>query len=84
MVGWMYGFISRLIFFLLSDDNKISETVKSAKAPLGVEVLYETFKRWGYQTLYQEDLCWYDTWGIGLTNLDVRSKPSTDSEFKER
>ena len=67
-----------------TDDNKISETVKSAKAPLGVEVLYKTFKEWGYQTVYQEDLCWFDQWGIGLTNLEVRKMPSTSSEFKKR
>lgn len=74
--------ISALSFF--PDDNTIGDTAKTVKAPLGVEVLFGTFKEWGYQTLYQEDLCWYDRWGIGLTDLEMRGVPKGYSEFKER
>lgn len=66
------------------DDNVVTNTAKTVKAPLGVEVLYRTFKRWGYQTLFQEDLCWFDRWGVVLTDLEIRRKPSMDSEFIER
>ena len=69
---------------MLADDNAISDTAKTAKAPLGVEVLFGTFKKWGYQTLFQEDLCWYDYWGVGLTDLEVRGSPDGDDQFKER
>lgn len=73
-----------LHFFCFSDDNTIGDTAKTVKAPLGVEVLFGTFKEWGYQTLYQEDLCWYDWWGIGLTDLEVRRIPEGHTEFRKR
>ena len=69
---------------ILLDDNEISDRAKTAKDPLGVEVLFGAFSKWGYQTLFQEDLCWYDYWGIGLTDLQVRGRPDGDSEFKDR
>ena len=47
-------------------------------------MLFGAFSKWGYQTLFQEDLCWYDYWGIGLTDLQVRARPDGDSEFKDR
>jgi len=67
-----------------ADDNEISASGKNTKAPLGVEVLYGTFQKWGYQTLFQEDLCWYDIWGSALTDIEKREMPSNDTEFKER
>ena len=67
-----------------SDDNEISASGKNTKAPLGVEVLYGTFQKWGYQTLFQEDLCWYDMWGSALTDIEKRDVPSNDTEFKSR
>ena len=70
-------------FFFL-DDNEIGASGKNTKAPLGVEVLYGTFQKWGYQTLFQEDLCWYDHWGSALTDIDKREVLSNDGEFKER
>ena len=27
------------------------------------------FKKHGYQTMFQEDNCWHDSWGIVLNNL---------------
>ena len=72
------------LFHFLPDDDEISDKAKTAKEPLGVEVLFGTFKKWGYQTLFQEDLCWYDYWGIGLTDLQIRASPVEDSAFKER
>lgn len=73
-----------VLFCVFPDDNIIGDTAKTVKAPLGVEVLFGTFTEWGYQTLYQEDLCWYDRWGIGLTDLEMRGVPEEHSEFKER
>ncbi|XP_022800581.1 uncharacterized protein LOC111338367 isoform X2 [Stylophora pistillata] len=69
---------------VVKDDNILTNTVRTSKYSLGVDVLYETFQKWGYQTLFQEDLVWFDRWGIVLTDLQVRSKPTTDSEFKAR
>lgn len=72
------------IFVFFPDDNTVGDTAKTVKAPLGVEVLFGTFKEWDYQTLYQEDLCWYDRWGIGLTDLEIRRIPDGQTEFRER
>lgn len=47
-------------------------------------VLYGAFQKAGYQTLFQEDLCWYDIWGSLLTNNQKRAVPSGDAEFKSR
>ena len=68
----------------LSDDNEVSVSASNKNAPLGVEVLYGAVKKWGYQTLFQEDLCWYDIWGSALTDNERRKIPKTNSEFRER
>ena len=73
-----------ILFCVFPDDNTIGDTAKTLKAPLGVEVLFGNCKEWGYQTLYQEDLCWYDRWGIGLTDLEMRVVPKGHSEFRKR
>lgn len=39
----------------------------SQKRRNGISVLSEKFKRFGYQVLMQEDLCWYDSWGSFLS-----------------
>ena len=62
----------------------MSASGKNTKAPLGVEVLYGAFKKWGYQTFFQEDLCWYDIWGTALTDMERREMPKTNYEFKVR
>ncbi|KAK3718436.1 hypothetical protein QZH41_014430 [Actinostola sp. cb2023] len=36
---------------------------------MGINVMYEHFHKHGYQTLFQEDLCWYDTSGTLLTDI---------------
>ena len=76
--------IAQSRFSDFADDNEISASGKNTKAPLGVEVLYGTFQKWGYQTLFQEDLCWYDVWGSALTDIEKREVPSNDTEFRER
>ena len=43
----------------------------SNKLTYGVEKLFAQFKKWGYTTLFQEDSCWYDTWG---SILDPRQR----------
>ncbi|PFX11831.1 hypothetical protein AWC38_SpisGene24313 [Stylophora pistillata] len=65
------------------DDNKVTASAKNTKASLGVEVLYGTFKKWGYQTFFQEDLCWYDEWGSVLTDIEKRAVPQWNFEFRE-
>lgn len=69
---------------VVKDDNILTDTFRTSKYSLGVEVLYGTFKKWGYQTLFQEDLVWFDYWGIILTDLELRSKPTVDSGFMAR
>ena len=74
--------LTRVACFL--DDNILTDTFRTSKYSLGVEVLYGTFKKWGYQTLFQEDLVWFDYWGIILTDHELRSKPTVDSGFMAR
>ncbi|KAJ7389015.1 ligand-gated sodium channel [Desmophyllum pertusum] len=69
---------------VLKDDNEIGGKGENILAPLGTEVMYGTFQKWGYQTLFQEDLCWYDIWGIMLTEIQRRAMISGDSELKSR
>ncbi|PFX29718.1 hypothetical protein AWC38_SpisGene5490 [Stylophora pistillata] len=69
---------------VLKDDNEVNASGENTKAPLGVEVLFGAFKKWGYQTFFQEDLCWYDIWGCMLSDIEKRARPEQDSEFKER
>ena len=76
--------IDKKLSVTFSDDNKVTASAKNTKVSLGVKVLYGTFKKWGYQTLFQEDLCWYDVWGSVLTDIEKRAVPQSDSEFKER
>ena len=43
------------------------------------EKLFTIFKKAGYQTLLQEDTCWYDEWGSILTgNRKLKTKSNTD------
>ena len=76
--------INENTFVTFSDDKKVTASAKNTKASLGVEVLYGTFKKWGYQTFFQEDLCWYDEWGSVLTDIEKRAAPQLSSEFRER
>ncbi len=41
----------------------ISDTEREDTA-VGVEVLFKMFKSLGYQTMYQDDLCWTAVWGL--------------------
>ncbi|XP_031555080.1 uncharacterized protein LOC116291986, partial [Actinia tenebrosa] len=60
-----------------ANDDFLSKSA-AAQEPLGIDVLFKHFKEYGYQTMFQEDLCWYDEWGIMLDNLERKkdSKPS--------
>ena len=52
--------------------------------PLGVPVLFGKYKKSGYQTMFQEDICWFDRWGIMLTDIERRTEPSNKREFESR
>ncbi|KAJ7362121.1 hypothetical protein OS493_013212 [Desmophyllum pertusum] len=55
---------------------------KSPKRLNGISVLTERFKRFGYQTLMHEDLCWFDQWGSFFSPAYKKKlKPFTE-EFK--
>ena len=55
---------------------------KSPKRMNGINVLTQQFKRFGYQTLMHEDLCWYDEWGSFFSpDYKKKMKPYTE-EFK--
>lgn len=44
----------------------------------GLQVLYGHFRKLGYQTLLQEDSCWYDSWGTLITDNKHRENVSFD------
>lgn len=63
---------------------------KVPKRVNGISILTEKFKRFGYQTLMHEDLCWYDQWGSFLSpEYKKKVKPFTEGfksifeEFKQ-
>ncbi|KXJ27905.1 uncharacterized protein LOC110232882 [Exaiptasia diaphana] len=39
---------------------------RDAIRPVGMEKFFGTFKRAGYQTMWQEDLCWEGQWGLTI------------------
>lgn len=47
----------------------------------GIEEFFARFKKEGYTTLFQEDLCWYDDWG---SMLDPRQKVGKVQNTKTR
>ena len=55
-------FTGKLIPFAMKDKRHSVEP----------EVLFERFKRAGYQTMWQEDLCWKGIWGL-MTDLTANS-----------
>ena len=47
------------------------------------KILFSLFKESGYSTLYQEDSCWYDTWGT-LLDLTLRTNPVKDQKTRDK
>lgn len=48
-------------------------------SPVGVKKFFETFLRNGYETIYQDDLCYEESWGVRMEF----GSPSTFQEFKK-
>ncbi|KAK3747963.1 hypothetical protein QZH41_019438 [Actinostola sp. cb2023] len=67
--------------------NKEFGHLSAKHTELGINVLYDYFQTHGYQTIFQEDLCWYDRWGTMLDNIEMKggSKPTIKgwSKFKD-
>ncbi|EDO47581.1 predicted protein [Nematostella vectensis] len=60
-------------------------TANHSADSLGIQVLFSHFFERGYQTLFQEDLCWFDEWGTHLTNLRSRpDMPRTSAAYRKR
>lgn len=56
------------------------------KRHYAIDNLFGIFKKLGYQTLLQEESCWYDQWGSILTgnrNIRVNSRADKDIVWKE-
>ena len=49
---------------------EFSSEGKNAIKSLGLPVLFGEYKKAGYQTVFQGEECWYDHWGIMLTNFE--------------
>ncbi len=60
------------------------ETQNNVNQNIGINTLYDHFKRHGYHTLFQEDSCWYDRWGTVLENNIRKEKiPESMEDFKK-
>ena len=44
--------------------------MKDKTPPLNISALFGHYKRSGFQTVWQEDLCWKGIWGL-MTDLGV-------------
>ena len=56
------------------------------KRHYAVDKLFGIFKKLGYQTLLQEESCWYDQWGSILTgnrNIRINSRADKDIVWRE-
>ena len=59
--------------------RSFKEGGKSQRRINGIGVLTDRFKRFGYQTLIHEDLCWFDYWGSFLSpSYKKNLKPFTE------
>ena len=61
--------------------RRLQATEESATNHVGIDVLLGLYKRAGYQTMWQEDLCWKAGWGL-VSDLDASSW--TDLQEKTR
>ena len=50
---------------------------------IGIEDFFTSFKESGYNTLFQEDNCWYDRWGT-LLDLRYRTERVKTQETRDR
>ena len=57
--------------------------LRSQRDIIGIEDLFSLFKESGYSTLYQEDSCWYDTWGT-LLDLTLRTNHVKDQKTRDK
>ena len=62
----------------LNPDNMADD--EREKIAAGVNNLYEKFKQAGYHTVYQDDLCWTQWWGM---RMELGS-PTTWKEFSDK
>ncbi|XP_031553838.1 uncharacterized protein LOC116290865 [Actinia tenebrosa] len=62
------------------DLKDINDLPSLAKAPLGINVLYGHYKRHGYQTMFQEDMCFYDRWGCVLDGIKMKGDSKATAE----
>jgi hypothetical protein len=51
---------------------------------LGISVLFGEYKKSGYQTLFQEEGCWFDHWGLMLTDVERYPTPRRREGFAKR
>ncbi|CAB4030612.1 uncharacterized protein LOC113677807, partial [Paramuricea clavata] len=51
---------------------------------LGIPVLFGEYKKSGYQTLFQEEGCWFDHWGLMLTDVERYPTPRRREGFAKR
>ena len=57
--------------------------VRPQRDIIGIEDLFSMFKEFGYSTLFQEDNCWYDTWGT-LLDLTYRTNHVKDEKTRDK
>ena len=71
-------------FLPLGVYKEFSSKWRKSIQSLGIPVLFGEYKRSGYQTLFQEEGCWYDHWGLMLTDVERYNTPRDKSGFAKR
>ncbi|XP_031550213.1 uncharacterized protein LOC116287668 [Actinia tenebrosa] len=69
--------------------GKDADGKKQVEQPnVGMDVMYGHFQKQGYQTIFQDDLCWYDSWGTLLNDIKISGTSSPTAErwaqYKEK
>ena len=81
MISWFNAFISSSPSGVYKEFS--SKWRKSIK-PLGIPVLFGEYQKSGYQTLFQEEGCWFDLWGLMLTDVEKYPTPRFRDGFAKR
>ncbi|XP_028416001.1 uncharacterized protein LOC114539557 isoform X2 [Dendronephthya gigantea] len=65
-------------------NQQFNSTKRKLGKSLGIPVLFGEYKKSGYQTLFQEEGCWYDRYGLTLTDMEKYKTPSHMRDFSKR
>ena len=84
-LSWCFHKLKHLFqCYLLGVYTEFSSKWRKSIRSLGIPVLFGEYKKSGYQTLFQEEGCWYDHWGLMLTDVERYSTPLSRAGLAKR